>query len=161
MRLRGGSGGLPAEALVGIAAGGLIEQNIVQDNGTHCWDVSQTKVINVQILNSLRYEQITGNPPHDPSIDAFTYVKHGYPFFKLYEEPTDVTGDFSLLQSVAKLDGVNEESLGPHKIVEINKPSEAEANCDELLNSAGPLTEFRSLKQLEEEMLKTSADHSY
>jgi hypothetical protein len=90
LRLRGGGDGLPplsSELEMGIAAGGLIDQAIVRDPGRHKWDGSQTKISNVQILNSLHFQHVTGSRPPEPPIDAATYAAYGYPFFSKLPKP--------------------------------------------------------------------------
>lgn len=85
---------------MGVAAGGLIDQAVVRDSGKHNWILTQTKLFNVQILNTLNFQHVTGFPPPQPSIDARTYAKYGFPFFSFYEELTTVAGDFSTVKSV-------------------------------------------------------------
>lgn len=92
LRLRGG-GGAEQNREMGVAAGGLIDQSVIQDPGTHKWIPMQTKLFNVQILNTPNFQHVTGFPPPQPSIDARTFARYGYPFFSIYEEPTTVAGD--------------------------------------------------------------------
>jgi len=101
---------------MGIAAGGFIDQAIVRDPKDVKWDTEQPKVFNVQILNSQSFGSITGSAPPNSPIDASTYAKYGYPFFRMYEEPTDVAGEFSMVKSVGQIDETPEPALGPHKV---------------------------------------------
>jgi len=114
---------------MGIAAGGQIDQAIVQDQGTHHWHSSETKWFNVQILNSIRFQQITGLPPPETPANAQTYAEHGYPFFDMWEEPTAVAGNFSGVKSIGQIDGVSESPLRLRNITTIGrrKSSKAEA----------------------------------
>ncbi|XTI83544.1 hypothetical protein V2W45_113993 [Cenococcum geophilum] len=105
LRLRGGGGTNPVytydqiQPEMGIAAGGLIKQAIVRDTGRK-WLATQTKTFNMQVLNTLHFRHVTGFQPSEPPIDARTYATYGYPFFSMYEEPSDVSGDFSLVKSI-------------------------------------------------------------
>jgi hypothetical protein len=110
---------------MGVAAGGLIKQAIVRDPGTHKWDASQTKIFNVQILNTLHFEHVTGFRAPDPPIDSSTYAEYGYPFFSMYEEPTQVSGDFARVRSIGQIDGVQEPSISPRIIDITNNVSPA------------------------------------
>jgi hypothetical protein len=58
-----------------VAAGGLSDQTIVQDNKTNKWDTSNPK-----IFNSHYFQQFTGLAVPKPPIDAATYARYGYPF---------------------------------------------------------------------------------
>lgn len=138
-----------------IAAGGLITQNIIRDPGTCEWDTANTKVLNVQILNSVHYSHVTGKEPHDPGIDAETYAAYGFPFFKMYEEPTDVAGEFGKVKSVAEMDGVEEEGLRDLAVVDMGNADEiVAARSKGFYNPAGPLRPFVSLREMEDEFRK-------
>lgn len=110
---------------MGVAAGGLINQAIVRDPGTHKWDASQTKIFNVQILNTLHFEHVTGFRAPNPPIDASTYAAYGYPFFSMYEEPTQISGDFTSVRSIGQIDGVQDLSINPRVIDIIHNVSPA------------------------------------
>lgn len=97
---------------MGIAAGGLIKQAIVEDSGKHEWDSTQTKVLNVHILNSHHFQAVTGFAPSPSCVTAQTYADHGYPFYSMYEEPTVVAGNFVSVQSIAQMEG----NLEPHVV---------------------------------------------
>lgn len=97
------------------AAGGLNSQAIVKDPNTYQWDSTQTKVFNVQILNSQHFQTLIGVAPPTSPVDGATYAQYGFPFFSIYEEPTAVSGDFSMVRSVAQIDGISETALGPHR----------------------------------------------
>jgi hypothetical protein len=94
-----------------IAAGGLIDQGIVQIS-RHDYLKTVPITFNVQILNSTSFKHVTGKDPPESTISAKTYADAGYPFFSMYEEPTTtISGDFEGLKSVAQVDEVNEESM--------------------------------------------------
>jgi hypothetical protein len=145
---------------MGIAAGGQINQAVKRDPGTFLWNAAQTKVFNVQILNSMHFRQVTGVPAPTSPISAATYTQHGYPFFSMWEEPTPVKGEFSIVRSVGQIDGVSEPPINP-RLVNIgsyqgenqgasNRPAAGRPNVDVgFFNPSGPLSEFRSLEALE------------
>lgn len=134
LRLRGGNPDFHyhRQAVeMGIAAGGNIRQAIVEDrtwdlelpNGPECWDTTKTKVFNVQILNTVHFRQVTGIAAPKPPVSAQTYAAMGLPFFSMYEEPTDVSGDFGSVRSVAQIDGKPDSVVKPARLVKINRPA--------------------------------------
>jgi hypothetical protein len=141
LKLRGGGGGPLRDPLVslnllrqwdvlagtqqepqiemGLAAGGKIKQAIVKDSGKHNWNHSQKRWFNVQILNSASFSRVTGLPTPLTPIDARTYAEHGYPFFEMWEEPTDIVGDFARVLSVSQIEGSPDAAVEPRTIVRI------------------------------------------
>lgn len=90
---------------MGIAMGGKIEQAIQKDfEDPNSWLKGHTMIIPVQILNSTAFRQVTGVDPPPCPIDASTYAERGLPFFKLWEEPSSVAGDFEAVRSVRELE---------------------------------------------------------
>lgn len=63
-----------------LAAGGLINQMIVTDAGNPEWIKLQTKVFNVQMLNSYHFRHFTGLPPLNTPVSAKTYIDQATPF---------------------------------------------------------------------------------
>lgn len=97
-----------AAAEMGIAAGGQMEQSIYPDPyGPDTWDNARTGRVYVHIVNSMLYEQITGQQAPSTPITARTYAEHGYPWFDLYDEhlgdvdPSDVLAG---VKSVKEMD---------------------------------------------------------
>jgi hypothetical protein len=134
---------------MGIAAGGLINQTIVEDPGMHKWDPSKTVVFNLQILNTHHFKRITGMEPPRPVIDAATYAAYGLPFYSLYEEPSSVAGDFEDIKSIGQLDGIVEPSVKATSVVAI--PGRVDGNgLDDFYDASGPLNPFLSVRELEE-----------
>jgi hypothetical protein len=72
---------------------------------------------------------------------ALTYVQLGFPFFKMYEEPPGIFGNFGAVKSVAEIEKSKEGAIIPTRIVPIS-PSLG------LENPNGPLREFRTAKEL-------------
>lgn len=155
LRLRGG-GGAEQDREIGVAVGGLIDKSVIRDPGTHKWMPMQTKLFNVQILNTPNFQHVTGFSPPQPSIDARTYARYGYPFFSIYEEPTTVAGDFSTLKSVGQIDGIADPGLGPHPVIGLthraSKSGTTSATEVGLLSPNRPLSAFKSVEELEAEL---------
>jgi len=143
LELRGGGTGPPPE--MAVAAGGKIKQEIVVDNLGELWQSGRTTVFNVQILNSILYRSVTGEDPPTKPIDAKTYKQHGFPFFKISEEPSGISGNFSMVKSVGQIDGKKDENITP-KVVEIG--TQAAQVSVGLTNPNGPLREFRTVGDL-------------
>jgi len=99
-----------------VAAGGSIKQVIHKDNNGERWLVDRTTVFNIQILNSAVYKKVTGLAPPTVPLDVATYKKQGLPFFKIYEEPSGISGDFSQVKSVARVCDSVEEIVTPDTI---------------------------------------------
>lgn len=151
IRLRGGYS--PPEHQMSIAAGGKIEQVIHPDEDpAGDWLADRTTVFNVQVLNSAVYQAVTGTAPPSQPIDAETYKEHGLPFFKMYEEPSGISGDFSMVKSVGEIDGTEDKSVKPDVVVlghgDGRKTGTAYVG---LVNPNGPLRAFRTMADLEKE----------
>ena len=112
LRLRGG-GSLEKTREMSIAAGGKIKQVIFEDYYGDEWLSNKMTVFNVQMLNSVFYKYVTGNSLPSKPMDAKTYAEHGMPFFKIYEESSGISGDFSMVKSVAQIANSKEENVDP------------------------------------------------
>jgi hypothetical protein len=152
MRLRGGAAPKLAQKM-SVAAGGKIKQVIERDTPGSDRLPDKTTVINVQTLNSVSYHSVTGQDPPAKPITAEQYEKYGYPFFKVYEEPTGVSGDFSEIESVAEIDQRTDEPVVP-RVVDLGRgDSRVESGLDGgLAHPNGPLCSFRTVADLEKEM---------
>jgi len=104
LRLRGGGGGEPLT--MGLAAGGRINQTIMGDKEpADIWDTCRSTIINIQFINSVRFEEVTGMLIPPTPISVQTYANAGLPFFQfLNEDPSVISGDFGKLKSVAQID---------------------------------------------------------
>lgn len=156
-RPRGGCEGGPAhDRKMSITFGGLIDQSIKRDPGTHKWIPLQTKVFNVQILNTPNFQRVTGFPPPQPAIDTRTFARYSNPFLSIYEEPTTVAGDFTTLKSVAQNDDLAEPRLGPHPVSglthQTSKPGTKCATEVEFLSPNRPFSLFKSVEEMEADL---------
>ncbi|CAG1962705.1 unnamed protein product [Fusarium graminearum] len=103
-------GGYPPMKEMNIATGGLIKQVIVPLKQND-YKKSVPVTFNVQFLNSVSFERVTGKKPPRSPITAKSYADCGYPFYSIYEEPTTISGAFDGLRSVAQIDQTSEDSL--------------------------------------------------
>lgn len=72
---------------MGIAAGGMIKQQILEDEyGIHSWDESARIALNIHIVNSEVFSEITGQPTPASPVTATAYLQMGIPWFQHYEE---------------------------------------------------------------------------
>lgn len=170
LRLRGGGVGPDPDynrsqrAQMGVAAGGKITQVIKKDRTKEDkWHKDISIVFNVQILNSNMFKEVTGRAPPSTPVSARIYAQHGYPFFKLYEESSDVKGDFSTVKSVAEIDNEDEEDVDvPIKPIKLDTGSAYSLDNDlfsvsgDIANAVGPFTKFRYISEIEAEMKKMS-----
>ncbi|KAI1087067.1 hypothetical protein F5B19DRAFT_91845 [Rostrohypoxylon terebratum] len=148
---------------MGIAMSGKIAQAIYPDHERRSnWLKDCTMTISVQILDSATFRQVTGEDPPPSPVDAFKYAEAGFPFFKLWEDPSSVAGGFEAAKSVNQIEqdrGLaqgSEASVYP-RTVELNSPRDITSpnqyknpisDPDSLLNPDGPLREFRTLADM-------------
>jgi hypothetical protein len=107
------------------------------------WLPDRTTVFNAQILNSAAYKAVTGEAPPLAPMDVATYAALGYPFYKMYEEPTGIHGEFSKVKSIAELDKTEESEKNPKVVSIVATPG--------LINPNGPLRQFRTARELMQE----------
>ncbi|KAH6671925.1 hypothetical protein B0J14DRAFT_594738 [Halenospora varia] len=90
---------------MGLAPGGEIKQAIVPDPEPLDWNWARARLVNVQILNSVVFEAVTGIVPPPPPISFKDYLKAKLPFFHLIGDETIAAGKaLSGLQSVGQRD---------------------------------------------------------
>jgi hypothetical protein len=151
--LRGGAGPKPAQEM-SVAAGGKIKQVIHRNAQGSDWLPDKTTVVSVQIFNSASYHAVTGEEPPTKPISAEKHKEYGYPFFKMYEEPSGVSGDFSKVKSVAEIEKRSDAKVVP-RVVKPGGHKMVKRGVDiGVANPYGPLRPFRTVADLEEEMAK-------
>ncbi|TVY84932.1 hypothetical protein LSUE1_G002974 [Lachnellula suecica] len=95
----------PASILDQHHCGGMIQQTIVKDLlPAWNWDKDNTNMFNVQLLNASSFEQLLGFKPPRTPVTSAVYKRFGYPFFKLYEEPSGIKGKFKAIKSVGEIE---------------------------------------------------------
>ncbi len=77
----------PPSCEMGLGAGGRMQQKIYPDaHGLDTWDLSNLGQLNVHIVNSRMFGEITGHRPPPTPISARQYTAAGLPWFVLYDE---------------------------------------------------------------------------
>ena len=101
-KLRGGGSTGPTNKRMALGVGGTISQNISRDmQPPGIWDISRAIRINIQIINSLAFEDLTGVVAPPTPISFNTYKALGIPFFQYYmEDAQAVSGEFGGILSV-------------------------------------------------------------
>ena len=94
----------PTELEMGLAPGGLMRQEIYEDeHGINAWDQANGYRCFIHLANSEQYRAITGhNPPHKPATTK-QYTTAGLPWFDYYSDSKALAGSEALskLTSVA------------------------------------------------------------
>lgn len=94
-----------------IAPGGFIQQTSIEDQLTSKgWDTDRSVMFNVQLFDAALFSNL-GLPIPPTPVTAKTNSDHGYPFFRIYEDTSDISGSFAV-DSVGTLDkrtGINVE----------------------------------------------------
>jgi hypothetical protein len=76
-----------------IAPGGNIIQNIKRDTtNPRIWDVANSKILNVQLIDSRTFRIVTGMDPPATPITPDTYKQMGLPFYQLWQDESKASG---------------------------------------------------------------------
>lgn len=92
---------------MGVAAGGKLIQDIVKDvNPPNWWNTSQSRLINIHILDPESCERVTHIVPQPPLMDAKAYTDAGIPFYVVQEDVDNrlEEGDFEDTSSISAMD---------------------------------------------------------
>lgn len=116
----------PPEAEMGLAPGGLMSQDIYEDeHGLYAWETSVRSRCFVHILNSAQYRGVTGRQPPTGPPSALDYSEAGLPWFEYYNADKPVLeggSDLLGLDSVAA--GMIKQGKGPLEGNDPVKPAE-------------------------------------
>lgn len=121
---------------------------------------------NIQLLNASFFEQVTGLPPPETPVNAEIYAAAGLPFFDMYEEQSNVSGDFDKVKSIGQIDKTKDNTIKP-RLVAIDSPLRQAPpsyknlktmvdDPDGLLDPVGPLREFRTVTDLRSDVERMS-----
>lgn len=165
---------------MGIAAGGMINQTVVRDEWPAAkWHKTATIVFKAHILDADAFQRVTGLPAPETPISMATYARWGLPFFKFYEEPSDVRGNFTGVKSIGELTNVKEPSVAvPTKAImcapghsamqcEMNDKNESGGQSqfygfdhEGIASPCGPMRKFRTISELEKEIHRLLLGHT-
>jgi hypothetical protein len=126
-RMRGGA--IENDTLaeeMSVAAGGSINQVIKNDFYDFIrWDESRSIMLKISLINAPVLKSF-GLPVPTTPISAQMYAENGYPFFKLYEEPTGIFGELCHLKTLGRLKTVGklDEEKGS------NEPHDSEKDLE-------------------------------
>jgi hypothetical protein len=134
-----------------VAAGGKINQVIHADKKGDKWLPDHTTVFNVQVLNSTIYKAVTDQAPPPKPMTAKDYANHGFPFFELYGEPSGISGDFSLVNSIGEIDQKMDGVVKPDIVALGHGDGRKNASILDLSNRSGTLREFHAGRDLKKE----------
>jgi hypothetical protein len=96
-----------AEALLGLGAGGQIDQKVYPDPyGLNVWDTDGEARASVAIVNSEQYPALTGEEPPPTPVSPRTYADAGLPWFALYDEAESALEGPERLHSIRSVDEV-------------------------------------------------------
>lgn len=125
-----------------IAAGGSIKQEIFADTyGADTWDPCKNRLVTIHMVNSLAYEQITGEPPPPSPISQEVYKRYKIPWYSDYNETSPkikIPSAFRRILGVSAIDkkrglksGSSSQSIDitPELIRKIRTPDTAEATA--------------------------------
>jgi hypothetical protein len=110
---------------MGIAAGGKLRQEIFPDPIRPAfarWDVNAARFLNVQILNSVAFNMVTGVPTPQTPVTPQVYTGYGFQFMKEYEERThDLNGPVQDGETSNTADVDTGETHPIHDIASVSK----------------------------------------
>jgi hypothetical protein len=97
---------------MGLGAGGRMKQSIYEDPyGIDCWDQNNFGRIFIHLVNSEKFEKITGQKPPATPISASTYTSYGYPWFVLYDEHVPAVEKSGILSQVKSIKEIDQEKF--------------------------------------------------
>lgn len=123
---------------MGIAAGGKIRQEIVEDYyGAHTWDENCRGKVYIRIVNSVMFKLITGEDAPPSPISAKEYNDAGLPWFDYYNEnapavlPSNILAGIKPIAALDQLKGQHADNreavhISPEQIRRIHTPSKEE-----------------------------------
>jgi hypothetical protein len=98
---------------MGLAAGGGVHQEIHVDPDPLQWNWKKAKLLGVQILNSVVFEEVTGIPAPPCPISFQDYAKAKMPFYQIiHQNPIEGSKVLKAASSVGQLDAAVEIPFG-------------------------------------------------
>ena len=110
---------------MGLGAGGKMKQKIYPDAyGIDVWDQDNFGCVNVHIVNSAQFLELTGTQPPPTPVDVKTYTGNGLPWFDLYDEAKEDVAPSELLTTVKTINEIDTqqgEATGKHNSVNVSE----------------------------------------
>jgi hypothetical protein len=110
---------------MGLGAGGKMKQKIYPDAyGIDVWDQDSFGCVNVHIVNSAQFLELTGIQPPPTSINVKTYTENGLPWFDLYEEAKEDVAPSELLtavKTITEIDAQQGETTAKNDSVNVSE----------------------------------------
>ncbi|KAL4986745.1 hypothetical protein BDW68DRAFT_178446 [Aspergillus falconensis] len=95
---------------MGIAAGGKLMQDIVQDTSPKgVWNTARAKLLDIHILQPSDFEAVTHIIPPRSPITTEDYIKAGIPFYALEEDPVQRLDGSAVLAGVKSVSAMDDE----------------------------------------------------
>lgn len=95
---------------MGIAAGGRIKQQILEDEfGADSWDPEAYRDIVIHLVNSAVFEEITGEPPPETPITVAQYQRYNIPWYSDYDEKVSSVGAAGLFRRIFSVGQIDKE----------------------------------------------------
>ena len=95
---------------MGIAAGGKLMQDIVQDSSPKgIWNTARARLLNIHILQPSDFEAVTHIVPPKTPITTEEYIKAGIPFYAVEEDPDQRLDGSATLAGVKSISAMDNE----------------------------------------------------
>ncbi|TFK29558.1 hypothetical protein FA15DRAFT_610192 [Coprinopsis marcescibilis] len=100
--------------VLGIAAGGKIVQKIYKDkNSTRVYNEELGRRFHIHIVTPEVWEELTGIVPPFTPVNRDLYLRHGIPWFKLFDDYVEaITGVSEALKSVVSVAQLDKKKFG-------------------------------------------------
>ncbi|KAI8627140.1 hypothetical protein F5Y19DRAFT_477702 [Xylariaceae sp. FL1651] len=143
-----------------IALDGKINQVVSKDPyAPDTWSRASTLTIPVHIMNIATFCEITGEDPPPCPITAATYARAGLPVFDFPEKPIDIPWSYGIITNGNQPIVKPQEQKQYGDVVETHCIDMSSLDDpDGLLNPEGPLREFRTLTDLQNELRSKNED---
>lgn len=134
----------------------------------HDWDTDRSIMFNVNLINAITFGSL-GLPVPSTTVTAMTYAMHGFPFFKIYEEPTQIYGDFKAVKTVGEIDeeeGINDDIHDSEELLDFDEVQIGRGLADEIctctvkLNAIDAISRFLPLRFKQEAEVKEESEVS-
>ena len=100
----------PAVTEMGIAAGGRIKQQIIEDTyGAESWNQAALREVIIHIVNSAVFKELTGQEPPPTPVTLEQYKKYGIPWYSDYDEQIPKVAPSGLLRRMLSISQIDQK----------------------------------------------------